>query len=81
VSWRTATPARRAGYAVEAGRRGRRRPGPRDFGAYGGVEGRGRKRFTVRLRPRHPAAIRWVRVTGYSADRGDTPPAVTVPVR
>jgi hypothetical protein len=67
VTWRTAFPARRAYYYV-AGRRTRRAQ-PSDPGAVDLVDGNGRRRFSVRLRPERPAAVRWVAVGAVSLDR------------
>jgi hypothetical protein len=81
VSWRTASPARRAYYGV-IGLRLRRLTvaSLSDPGAFGSVQGRGRTRFTVRLRPRHPAKVHWVAVYSVSRDRGHAPRRVLVRV-
>ena len=82
VSWHTASPARRVAYAVIGQRRRRLSvESIRDPGLIGYVEGRGRTRFTVRLRPERPSEVHWVAVHAISLDEGRGPPPVLVPVR
>jgi hypothetical protein len=67
VRWHTARPARRAFFVVEGRRRRHagRSPDAVDF-----TTGRGRTRFALRLRPRHPARVHWVAVIAASIDNG-----------
>lgn len=70
VTWRTEFPARRTFFTVIGQRT--RKLGPdaiTDEHAFNGVRGRGRTSFRLRLRPRRPAAVRWVGVYAYSSDR------------
>ncbi len=64
VTWRTRRPARRALFVVE-GRRSRGADAV-DEQSFAFVSGRGRSRFRAVLRPRSPAAVRWVNVDAYS---------------
>jgi hypothetical protein len=70
VSWRTEFAARRTFFTVIGTRTRKLGPdaieGPRSFAV---LRGRGRTRFRARLRPEHPARVRWVRVFAYSFDR------------
>ena len=70
VAWRTRRPARRVWFLVAALRA--RRGEPVDDQALEYVNGRGRTRFRVVLRPRRPGAVRWVNVAGYSIDGSAT---------
>jgi hypothetical protein len=82
VSWRTASPARRASYTVIGQRRRRLSVETlRDPGLFDYVEGRGRTRFTVRLQSERPSAVHWVAIYGISLDQGRAPSRVLVPVR
>jgi hypothetical protein len=75
VSWRSSFPARRISFSVRAVDSTR----ATDFGAFGYVEGKGRTRFRVRLRPERPRALR--RVVIHATDReGGHERTVTVPV-
>jgi hypothetical protein len=69
VSWHTASPARRASYVVAA------HPSRANSGRYvrerfAFTRGRGRTRFTLRLRPPRPDSLHWVTVQGQSIDDG-----------
>ncbi len=70
VAWRTRRPARRVWFLVAALRA--RRGEPVDEQALEYLNGRGRTRFRVVLRPRRPGAVRWVNVAGYSIDGSAT---------
>ena len=69
VSWHTASPARRASYVV-AVRPSRANSGRFVRERFAFTRGRGRTRFTVRLRPPRPDSLHWVTVQGQSIDDG-----------
>jgi hypothetical protein len=81
VTWRTTRPALRTQFIVEPRRAGRRRSSNVELLAAQFVNGRGRTRFRVRLRPQQPQAIRWVTVTAISPDDQTSRQVTTVPVR
>lgn len=78
VRWRTAGPARRMIFYVLGQRT--RSDQSIVFSATTVRSGRGRERFSVRLRPDRPRRVRWVVVRAGSFDRGGSP-HVLVPVR
>ena len=70
VRWRTEFPARRTFFTALG--QHTRELAPDSFtdpSAFASVRGRGRTHFHVRMRPEHPAAVRWVGVYAYSFDR------------
>jgi hypothetical protein len=81
VTWRTAGPARRTQFIVEPRHSRHRHPSDTGLLATQFVNGRGRTRFRVRLRPQQPRAIRWVAVTAISPDDQTSRQVTTVPVR
>jgi len=75
VTWNVTRPARRLQFFVEA-RRGRR-SSPRLADVSRVVEGRGRRRFRVRLKPGpNSGSIRFVAVTAARLDQPGVLPAV-----
>jgi hypothetical protein len=66
VRWHTARPARRAFFLVE----GRPRRRERSAEVVDFTRGGGRRRFSLRLEPRHPGRVRWVAVVAGSIDSG-----------
>jgi hypothetical protein len=72
VRWRTAFPARQVRFFVAPARKPPTKPGepPFDFRALGFVEGHGRTRFTLRLRPEHPDAARRLVITASDREGG-----------
>ncbi|HWM10597.1 MAG TPA: hypothetical protein VNO82_14690, partial [Solirubrobacteraceae bacterium] len=80
VTWRTAKPARRQRIFV-IGNNFRAADGGFDPTAYEPVNGGGRRRFRVRLRPADPDLIRSVTVLVEGYDSGEDGPVKTVRVR
>jgi hypothetical protein len=69
VTWRADRPARRMTFVVEGRLRRGRGSGPFDPSSVTAVSGRGRRSFRAVLRPRRPAAVRWVAVIAQARDR------------
>jgi hypothetical protein len=80
VTWRTAAPARRQFFIVQA-RTARTDGEPSDVGAVAVRYGHAHTRFSVRLRPQRPSRFRWVAVFGQGRDGGDSARTPIVRVR